>query len=159
MTVPPLSASTPELCSQDEEAHVSVWPQGRQPIGFSSSVELNASISPVNNGAAASPGSVAHSPVHADTPHEFRVMLNKVADKLDEDNVFSLAFIHELPKDKQRQPLSCFEHLQKIGIFSWKDTDPLKKLLQDINRYDLVTTLVEEYETLRQQNMQHRPVG
>lgn len=153
---PPLSSSTPELCKED----VFMLSQGRQPVGSSSSVDLNSPLSPlhyaVNNGAAASPGSAAYSPVHADIHLEFRVMLNKVADKLDEGNVNSIAFIHELPSQvqKDKRALPCFEHLQKVGVFSWKDTNSLKKLLQDINRYDLVTTLVEEYETLRQHNQQ-----
>ena len=139
-----------------------MFAQGRQPIGSSSSMDLNSSrdspLSPlhyaVNNGAAASPGSATYSPVHTDIRHEFRVMLNKVADMLDENNVSSIAFIHELPSQvkKDKRPLACFEHLQKVGVFSWKETNPLKKLLQDIDRHDLVTTLVEEYEILRQEN-------
>lgn len=93
------------------------------------------------------------SPVHKDIPHEFRVLLNKIAEKLDDENITSIAFIHQVPSSvkKTKQALPCFEHLHEHGVFSWKDTQPLKKLLRDIQRHDLVTNLVEEYEVMREE--------
>ena len=110
----------------------------------------------VQNGAAAACVSLDRSsPVPKDIPHEFRVLLNKIAEKLDDENITSIAFIHQVPSSvkKTKQALPCFEHLHAHGVFSWKDTEPLKKLLRDIQRHDLVTNLVEEYEVMREEEL------
>ena len=90
------------------------------------------------------------SPVPKDVPREFRVLLNKIAEKLDDENIASIAFVYQVPSNV-KQALPCFEHLHAHGVFSWEDTEPLKTLLRNIWRYDLVTNLVEEYEAMREE--------
>lgn len=91
--------------------------------------------------------------------HEFRarfsVLLNKIAEKLDDENVTTIAVIRQVPSSvkKTKQASSCFDYLHAHGEFSWEDTDPLKKLLRDIQRNDLVINLVEEYETMRDEEL------
>ena len=88
-------------------------------------------------------------------PHEFRVLLNNIAEKLDQENIASIAFIYQVPRSVKatKQALPCFDYLHSQCVFSWKDTEQLKKTLRDIQRHDLVTNLVEKYETMREEKL------
>lgn len=103
----------------------------------------------IQNGAAADPTDRDRL-LQIDLPHAFRVMLNKVADQLDEANVSSIAFIQQIPAHEMpnKKALPALQYLHKRGLFSWESTEQLKKLLQDAGRCDLATGLLQEYETL-----------
>lgn len=141
--ISPLELSTPEICSQESSTEDLALPQG----GRGTTAALVSNLPRVQptafgNGAAA---------VDTDMPRAFRVMLNQLALRLDEDNVTSIVFIHQLPSQAKKGALKALQHLHQHGLFSWDSTQPLRKLLQDIDRHDLASSVLQEYETAYKQ--------
>ena len=75
----------------------------------------------------------------------FRRLITGISSHLQLEDVINCTFLHNLPRDRIVTPLDALELLIKKGRFSHSNVDPLVQLLQDINRCDLVTDLVDTY--------------
>ena len=68
---------------------------------------------------------------------EFRKLLCDISEKLDENELEKFKYINEITGENVRSGLDVLKALEKQGIFSPQNTEPLAELLQDINRKDL----------------------
>ena len=80
-----------------------------------------------------------------------------VADKLGADSVGTIVFLKNLPEDmkKTHSPLEMLQYLERHGEFSARRTDGLVKLLEDINRSDLVPYVIGKSQILHLTSMQN----
>ncbi len=81
---------------------------------------------------------------------EFRTLLTRVAEHLKQDNLESLAFIHNLPPaEEKRSGLEVLVLLEQRGEISATNVQQLKVLLSSVNRQDVISTCgVVEYEEM-----------
>ncbi|CAI8021886.1 hypothetical protein GBAR_LOCUS12894 [Geodia barretti] len=69
---------------------------------------------------------------------EFRKLLCDISEKLDDNvDVKKIKFISEITSENVRTGLDVLAVLEKQGVFSPSNTNPLAELLCDINRKDL----------------------
>ena len=77
-------------------------------------------------------------------------MLMHISEQLTPDNAQSLAYINALPPltdNTPHKPLDVLMELEKRGMFSHENVDPLISLLTDLHRVDIINTCgVREYK-------------
>lgn len=77
-------------------------------------------------------------------------MLMHISEQLTPDNAHSLAYINvlpSLPDNSPHKPLDVLMELEKKGVFSHENVDPLVTLLTDIHRVDIINTCgVKKYK-------------
>ena len=61
-----------------------------------------------------------------------------ISEKLDDNNINKIKYISEITSENVRTGLDVLAVLEKQGVFSPSNTNPLAELLCDINRKDLV---------------------
>ena len=77
---------------------------------------------------------------------QFKQLLHKVATRLGEADVRSLVFNQDLPEElKDALGIDVLQRLEREGLFSDRNIQPLAELLRAIERHDLVNNYVEEY--------------
>lgn len=76
----------------------------------------------------------------------FRKLISDVSEHLLPEEVKKCSFLRGLPQDGTQTALDTLSYLIKIGKFSHSNVEPLVSLLKDVNRHDLVSTLVEPYK-------------
>ena len=68
-----------------------------------------------------------------------RTVLKWIADSLSAEDVEAIAYINNLPGTAgQRTALGVLGELEKRGMFSHDNVEPLIRLLSNINRHDIV---------------------
>ena len=75
---------------------------------------------------------------------QFKQLLQKVATRLGEADVRSLVFNQDLPGEL-KDALGVLQKLEREGLFSDRNINPLAELLRAIERHDLVNNYVQEY--------------
>ena len=80
---------------------------------------------------------------------EFRKLLCDISDKLDDNDIKKIKYMKEMTGDNVRScsGLDVLVLLEKQGVFSPSNTEPLAELLHDINRNDLADN-VRAYQTV-----------
>ena len=77
-------------------------------------------------------------------------MLTHISELFTPDNARSLAYINGLPtptNNTPHKPLDVLMELEKRGVFSHGNVDPLIGLLTDLHRVDIINTCqVHEYK-------------
>ena len=89
--------------------------------------------------------STFHSAPLEERQTEFRKLLSALAEQLQPEDIRKCSFLKSLPNGRTATALETLDYLMKKGTFSHSNVDPLVQLLQDINRCDLVTDLVDPY--------------
>ena len=79
-----------------------------------------------------------------DRDEAFRKLLCDVSQYLHEDDVQQMTFLTALP-ERPKNKLDLLTELHRRGRFSPRRTEPLSRLLRDVNRHDLAETLVDHY--------------
>ena len=76
----------------------------------------------------------------------YKKMVLNIAEKLGDESLEAIVFLKNLPKEmkKTHSPLEMLQYLERHGEFSARHTEGLVKLLQDINRNDLVPNVTGE---------------
>ena len=76
----------------------------------------------------------------------YKRMVSNIAEKLGDENQEAIVFQENLPEEmkKTHSPLEILQYLERRGEFSARHTEGLVKLLQDINRNDLVLNVTGE---------------
>lgn len=81
---------------------------------------------------------------------EFKHVLNDIADEITVNQLSTLAFMYNVNlTSNQGEKLTALDILWKLiqkGTFAYDNTEPLKKLLGNIERYDLMARFVEPYQ-------------
>ena len=68
-----------------------------------------------------------------------RTVLKWISDYLSSEDVEFIAFMNDLPGPaKQHTALGVLREVEKMGVFSHDNIDPLVQLLTDMNRLDIV---------------------
>lgn len=83
-----------------------------------------------------------------DISQDFHRCIVKVADGLnDEVTKEKIRYLYkpQLGSGEYRTALSMLDKLQEKGVFSERNVEPLKTLLKDCDRHDLLTQFVNEY--------------
>ena len=75
---------------------------------------------------------------------QFKQLLHRVATRLGEADVRSLVFNQDLPEEL-KEGLCVLQKLEREGLFSDRNIQPLAELLRAIERHDLVNYYVQEY--------------
>ena len=75
---------------------------------------------------------------------QFKQLLHRVATRLGEADVRSLVFNQDLPEEL-KEGLGVLQKLEREGLFSDRNIQPLAELLRAIERHDLVNYYVQEY--------------
>ena len=82
-------------------------------------------------------------------------MLTHISELLSADNASSLAYINGLPSppdNAPHKPLDVLKELEKRGVFSHENVEPLIGLLTDLHRVDIINTCgVREYKNNAEQ--------
>jgi hypothetical protein len=82
-------------------------------------------------------------------------MLTHISELLTADNASSLAYIHGLPSppgNTPHKPLEVLMELEKRGVFSHENVEPLIGLLTDAHRVDIINTCsIREYKDKAEQ--------
>ena len=78
-------------------------------------------------------------------------MLTRISELLTADNASSLAYIHGLPVpppgSAPHRPFDVLMELEKRGVFSHENVEPLIGLLTDLHRVDIINTCaIREYK-------------
>ena len=83
--------------------------------------------------------SVSHLELPLDPTAALRTVLKWIADSLSSEDVEAIAYINSLsvPAD-QRTALGVLRELEKKGVFSHDNIDPLVRQLTNINRCDII---------------------
>ena len=83
--------------------------------------------------------SVSHPELPLDPTAALRTVLKWIADSLSSQDVEAIAYINSLsgPAD-QRTALGVLRELEKKGVFSHDNIDPLVRQLTNINRCDII---------------------
>ena len=85
-----------------------------------------------------------------DTISPFRIMLTHICELFTPDNASSLAYINGLPTptgNALHKPLNILIELEKRGVFSHENIEPLISLLTDLHRVDIINTCkIREYK-------------
>ena len=68
---------------------------------------------------------------------EYRVFLLQIAENLSHSDCRSIAFLEQLPEQKNTSPLEVLTQLEMLDRLSASKLDDLAKLLKDISRQDL----------------------
>ena len=77
-----------------------------------------------------------------DCDEAFRKLLCDVSQYLHEDDVEQMEYIADLP-GRPKNSLDLLMELHRRGRFSPRRTEPLSKLLRDVNRHDLEEKIVK----------------
>ena len=81
-------------------------------------------------------------------------MLMHISELLTADNASSLAYINGLPTpppgSAPHRPFHVLMELEKRGVFSHENIEPLIGLLKDIGRFDIINTIQEYKERAEQ---------
>ena len=96
------------------------------------------------------------SPSLQDLVSSFRTMLTHISELLTADNASSLAYIHGLPVPPSgsapHRPLDVLMELEKRGVFSHENVEPLIGQLTDLHRVDIINTCaIREYRERAEQ--------
>ena len=83
-------------------------------------------------------------------------MLTHISELLTADNASSLAYINGLPipssGNTPHKPLDVLMALEKRGVFSHENVEPLIGLLTDLHRVDIINTCaIKEYRERAEQ--------
>ena len=83
-------------------------------------------------------------------------MLTHISELLTADSASSLAYIHGLPTpppgNTPHRPLDVLMELEKRGVFSHENVEPLIGLLKDLHRVDIINTCaIKEYKDKAEQ--------
>ena len=82
-------------------------------------------------------------------------MLTHISELFTPDNVSSLAYINGLPSQSgntPHKPLDVLVELEKRGVFSHENVEPLIGLLMDLHRVDIINMCgVREYKERAEQ--------
>lgn len=93
-----------------------------------------------------------HTPLQ-DIVGAFRTLLTHISELFTPDNARSLAYINGLPDNSPHNPLDVLMELEKRGVFSHENVDPLISLLTDLHRVDIINTCgVREYKEKAEQS-------
>lgn len=83
--------------------------------------------------------SVNHLELPSDPTAALRTVLKWIADSLSSEDVEAIAYINSLPGPAdQRTALGVLRELEKKGVFSHDNIEPLVRQLANINRYDII---------------------
>ena len=102
---------------------------------------------------------------HGDGGYQaYKVLIKRIAERLVEDDVKKIIHFCDLPSTlNSADSLDILTRLEKKGQFSHANIDPLKGLLQNIDRCDLVNQLVDPFSRMqhmyRRQSTQSLPPG
>ena len=77
---------------------------------------------------------------------DFRKLLLYVADWLGEDAVDKMGFFSEVPKEKRKSALSLLEELVRRGKFTSTYTQPLIRILKEINKFQVAEYVRDNYQ-------------
>ena len=78
-------------------------------------------------------------PLPSDPTAALQTVLKWIADSLSSEDVEAIAYINKLPGPAdQRTALGVLRELEKKGLFSHNNIDPLVRELANINRYDII---------------------
>ncbi|CAI8047181.1 hypothetical protein GBAR_LOCUS26077 [Geodia barretti] len=86
---------------------------------------------------------------------EFRKLICRLSESLTERNDGQIKYIRQLTAEKARSSLDMLTELEERGEFSPYNTEPLVKLLQEINRHDLAQEVRGTYQTTYPDVTQH----
>ena len=75
----------------------------------------------------------------------FRKLITDISEHLLPGEVAKCMFLRKVPKERAASALQTLDYLMQGGEFSHSNVEPLTKLLQDINRHDLVNELVQPF--------------
>ena len=90
------------------------------------------------------------------TLSSFHTMLTHISELLTADNAMTLAYIHGLPipppGSAPHRPLDVLMELEKRGVFSHENVEPLIGQLMDLHRVDIINTCaIKEYKNKAEQ--------
>ena len=86
---------------------------------------------------------------------EFRKLICRLSESLTERNDGQIKYIRQLTAEKGRSSLDVLTELEERGEFSPYNTEPLVKLLQEINRHELAQEVRGTYQTTYPDVTQH----
>ena len=75
----------------------------------------------------------------------FRKLILTISEQLTHEDVVNCAFIENVPPEEASSTLCLMGYLIEVGAFSHSNVEPLKILMQSINRYDLAHLVKTEY--------------
>ena len=78
---------------------------------------------------------------------EFRRLLCDISQKLVETEVTQIEYLKYMHTGTRRTGIELLIELEKRGVFSPTNTEPLVKLLKDIKRHDIAEYIRDEYHT------------
>jgi len=108
---------------------------------------------------------LSHPPYsHRDGVYQaYKVLIKQIAERLVEDDVKKIIHFCDLPSTlNPADSLGALTRLEKRGQFSHANIDPLKGLLQNIDRCDLVNQFVDPFSRMqrrKRQSTQSLPPG
>ena len=84
---------------------------------------------------------------HRDVYLAYKVLIKQIAERLVEDDLRKIRHFCDLPSTvSSTDSLDILTQLEKKGQFSYANVDPLKDLLQNIDRCDLVNQFVDPFK-------------
>ena len=89
----------------------------------------------------------AFNPQLQERTDEFRRLLCDLSQKLMETEVTQIEYLKYMHTGTKRTGIDLLIELEKRGVFSPTDTEPLVKLLEDIKRHDIAKYIRDEYQT------------
>ena len=76
---------------------------------------------------------------------KFKRMVHSIANRLSEEDCRMIKFIEILPNFGETSALQVLDLLERRGIFSQDNIEPLETLMKDIDRTDIITHCIAPY--------------
>lgn len=98
---------------------------------------------------------------HRDARYQaYKVLIKQVAERLVEEDLKKIIHFCDLPSTtNSSDSLGILTLLEKKGQFSYTNVDPLKDLLRNSDRYDLVSQFVDPFSRTRHRSTYSLPPG
>lgn len=76
-------------------------------------------------------------------------MVRDIAENLGSSDVQQIVYLHDLPREfGEKSGLEVLQHLERHGEVRERETKQLERLLQEINRFDLIEKHIVQYRRI-----------